>query len=305
MREACSQSENVCFGKVSSFWQGRVGTRKELKTPEKEEVRIEGGGKELGWPEDTQLPHLVHFPTSLVTWSARPRPAVPAGAPCALAVASCCLGKQSWQEMVLEWIWASRGWGDHRSSQSLRAQPGFCLLGFGQAWWLARGQCDWGEAHSSLRMRSPSTRENKNEQPTIRKEIQFVGCSQLCLLHKFFSSCHFYKNTWKGWVEARGRRSWLMVSFTDFRNPRSSCRGRHLCAPSSVSGPDGGCGGGFSALTFAPKENGILASPRPCSAWDSKMYSNQVLAGSGEGMVGFPHCSLAWLDHLQLSFSDL
>lgn len=28
-----------------------------------------------------------------------------------------------------------------------------------------------------------------------RKEIQFVGCSQLCLLDKFLSSCHFYKNT--------------------------------------------------------------------------------------------------------------
>lgn len=35
-----------------------------------------------------------------------------------------------------------------------------------------------------------------------------------------------------------------MASFTGFRSPRSSRRGRHLCAPSSVSGPDGGCRGG-------------------------------------------------------------
>lgn len=47
-RAICSQSESFCFGKVSSFRQGRVGTRKELKIPEKEEVRMDGSGKELG-----------------------------------------------------------------------------------------------------------------------------------------------------------------------------------------------------------------------------------------------------------------
>lgn len=101
-----------------------------------------------------------------------------------------------------------------------------------------------------------------------------------------------------------------MASFTGFRSPCSSRRGRHLCAPSSVSGPDGGCRGwgGFSALMFAPKENGTLAFPWPYSARNSKMYSNQVLAGARWGwgwVVSFPHCCLAWLDHLQLSFSDL
>lgn len=44
----CSQRESFCFGKVSSFRHGREGTREELKTPEKEEVRVKGGGKELG-----------------------------------------------------------------------------------------------------------------------------------------------------------------------------------------------------------------------------------------------------------------
>lgn len=38
-----------------------------------------------------------------------------------------------------------------------------------------------------------------------------------------------------------------MASFTGFRSPRSSRRGRHLCAPSSVSGPDGGCRGGVGS----------------------------------------------------------
>lgn len=47
-RPICSQRESFCFGNVSSFRHGRVGTRRELKTPEKEEVRVKGGGKELG-----------------------------------------------------------------------------------------------------------------------------------------------------------------------------------------------------------------------------------------------------------------
>lgn len=67
--------------------------------------------------------------------------------------------------------------------------------GFGQAWWLTRGQCDRGEAHSSLRMRSPLHQREQECAANHRKEIQFVGCSQLCLLDKFLSSCHFYKNT--------------------------------------------------------------------------------------------------------------
>lgn len=92
-----------------------------------------------------------------------------------------------------------------------------------------------------------------------------------------------------------------MASFTGFRSPRSSRRGRHLCAPSSVSGPDGGCRGwgGFSALMFAPKENGTLAFPWPYSARNSKMYSNQVLAGARWGwgwVVSFPHAVLlGWI----------
>lgn len=48
MRPVCSQSESFCFGKVGSFGTGRVGTRKELKTPEKGEVRVKGDGKESG-----------------------------------------------------------------------------------------------------------------------------------------------------------------------------------------------------------------------------------------------------------------
>lgn len=99
-RPICSQSESFGFGKVCSFQQGRVGTRKELMTPEKEEVRVKGGRKELQRPKDAQLSHSVHFPTSLVTWSACLSPR--SQPPVVLAVASCCLGKQSWQEMMLD-----------------------------------------------------------------------------------------------------------------------------------------------------------------------------------------------------------
>lgn len=42
--------------------------------------------------------------------------------------------------------------------------------------------------------RSPSARKHK-KCVTLWKEIQPVGCSQLWLLDKFLSFCHFYKNT--------------------------------------------------------------------------------------------------------------
>lgn len=46
-RPVCSQSESFGFGKVSSFQQGRVGTRKELNNTRERRSESEGGGKEL------------------------------------------------------------------------------------------------------------------------------------------------------------------------------------------------------------------------------------------------------------------
>lgn len=58
-----------------------MGTRRELKTTEKKEVRGKGVEKELRGPKDMRLPHLVYVPTPLVTWSAElclsPRVAAP------------------------------------------------------------------------------------------------------------------------------------------------------------------------------------------------------------------------------------
>lgn len=62
-RTICAQSESFCFGKASSFRQGRVGTRKQLKTLENEEVRGRESGRNgvakghtAAWPLISQ-PH--------------------------------------------------------------------------------------------------------------------------------------------------------------------------------------------------------------------------------------------------------
>lgn len=201
-------------------------------------MRVKGGGKELEWPKDAQLRHSVHFPTSLVTWSAKLCLSFRSQPPVALVVASCCLGKQSWQEMMLAWTWAGVGVGGITEALShyvLRLAPA-CWVSDrpgGSPVWQVRGPLYPGKREA------PSTRKYK-ERVTTRKEIQAVGCSQLCLLDKFLSSCHFYENTWERWVEVRGRGNWLTASFTGFRNTCSSwmC----FCAPSTVSGRDGGNG---------------------------------------------------------------
>lgn len=48
---------------------------------------------------------------------------------------------------------------------------------------------------------------------------------------------------------------------------------------------------------FASQGNGTLLSPWPCPALDSKMDSDQIPGVGGN----FPHCSFAWLGHLQPS----
>lgn len=41
--------------------------------------------------------------------------------------------------------------------------------------------------------RSPSTRKQTHVL-VVRREIQFIYCSQVCLLDSFLSFCHFYQN---------------------------------------------------------------------------------------------------------------
>lgn len=69
-------------------------------TPEKEEVRVKGGRKELQRPKDAQLSQLSSFPSLTRHLVCLPEPR--SQPPVVLAVASCCLGKQSWQEMMLD-----------------------------------------------------------------------------------------------------------------------------------------------------------------------------------------------------------
>lgn len=87
-----------------------------------------------------------------------------------------------------------------------------------------------------------------------------------------------------------------MASFTGFRSPRSSRRGRHLCAPSSVSGPDGGCRGGVGSRLscLLLKKMGHLLFFGPILPGTAKCTQIRFWQGRGGGGGG-------WLAFLMLS----
>lgn len=83
-----------------------------------------------------------------------------------------------------------------------------------------------------------------------------------------------------------------MASFTGFRSPRSSRRGRHLCAPSSVSGPDGGCRGGvgsrLSCLLLKKMGHLLFLGPiLPGTAKCTQIRFWQGRGGGGGGWLAF------------------
>lgn len=108
------------------------------------------------------------------------------------------------------WCWAGhdvrgRGQREHGRTQSLRAQPGSCPLGFWHAWCFSSSQCGRGEILSSWGKEKPLRQSRRNVESPRRR-----SSSRLCPLDKFLSSCLLYKNPGERWVEARGRASLLM-----------------------------------------------------------------------------------------------
>lgn len=130
-RPVCSQSESFGFGKVSSFQQWRVGTRKKLNDTRERRSESEGRWEGIGVTKGCTAAPLSPFPNLTGHLVCQTLPELPVAAPGRPGGGLLLLRKTELAGgdvgLNLSWDWGRR---DHGSSQSLCAQPGSCLLRF-------------------------------------------------------------------------------------------------------------------------------------------------------------------------------
>lgn len=185
-RTICAQSESFCFGKVSSFRQGRVGTRKQLKMLENEEVRGGESGRNGMAKGHTAARPLISQPHQSL--GLRSFAWAPASQPCALVVASCCLGKQNWQEMNVSCRLGVAGIMEtlNHNPLSLALPAGFLagLVVRPQPVWQVRGPLFPGK------WEAPPPESRRNTYPSGRRSGLWVVHSSVSWTGFLFSRTH-------------------------------------------------------------------------------------------------------------------
>lgn len=119
-RPVCSQSESFGFGKVSSFQQGRVGTRKELNNTRERRSESERRWEGIGVTKGCTAAPLSSFPNLTGHLVCQTLPELPVAAPGRPGGGLLPLRKTELAGdhvgLNLSWGWGRR---DHGSSQSL------------------------------------------------------------------------------------------------------------------------------------------------------------------------------------------